>query len=83
MGAIGAISSHFAHGAIAIVPIRPVPTNSSAKATQKPFADIRARAASLLRICNPSRVDIPAESLANFIDFSAAFAEFGGAERLA
>jgi hypothetical protein len=80
---IGAISSLFAHGAVWIVPVRPVPTNSSAKATQKPDTQIPAGVAFLLRICNPLRADNPAKSLANFTDFGAAFAELSGAERLA
>ncbi|MGZ6174314.1 MAG: hypothetical protein ACXWNB_00650 [Candidatus Binataceae bacterium] len=78
-GAIGVISSLFARGTVRIVPIAPVPTNSSAKVTQKPDSQIGARVAFLLRICNPLRADNPAKSLVNFTDFGAAFAEFGGA----
>jgi hypothetical protein len=76
---IGAISSLFAHYAVWIVPVRPVPTNSSAKVTQKPDTQIPARVTFLLRIYNPSRVYNPAKWLANFTDFGAAFAEFSGA----
>ena len=81
-GSIGAISHLFTAGAIAIVPVRPVPTNSFAKVTQKPNSQTDACAAFLLRICNPLRGDKSAKSLDNFTDFGAAFAEFGGVERL-